>query len=80
MREVHEHKQATAAQQASEDRHSQYQQLLLDLSTTFINLPLNEVDEAIHTALGQISHFTETDRAYLFRYDFEHSTATNTQH
>ena len=78
MREIHEHKQATAARQASEHRHSQYQQLLLDLSTTFINLPLNEVDEAIHTALGQISHFTEADRAYLFRYDFEHSTATNT--
>ena len=78
MREIHEHKQATAARQASEHRHSQYQQLLLDLSTTFINLPLDEVDEAIHTALGQISHFTEADRAYLFRYDFEHSTATNT--
>jgi diguanylate cyclase (GGDEF)-like protein/PAS domain S-box-containing protein len=55
-----------------------HQQLLLDLSTTFINLPLAQVDVAIQSALGKMAHFVNADRAYLFSYDFERRIATNT--
>ena len=78
MREIHAHKQATAALLAQLNRQNQYQELLLHLSSTFINVPLDRVDEAIHTALGQMANFTQADRAYLFRYDFGANTTSNT--
>ncbi len=55
-----------------------YRDLLLELSTEFINLPLNKINVAIKEALSKIAKFVEVDRAYIFDYDFNDKTLTNT--
>lgn len=59
-------------------RYNQYLQLLLNLSSTLMNLPLSERDDTIQTALGDMAAFSRADRAYVFRYDLEQHTASNT--
>ena len=57
---------------------AQLRELLLELATRFINLPLDDHDEAINDALARIGHFVDADRAYVFRYDFQANAARNT--
>ncbi len=59
-------------------RQSEYRQLILELSTAFINLPLDRVDAEVRAALGRIGEFLDADRAYIFAYDFDAGTASNT--
>ncbi|MDO9224559.1 MAG: EAL domain-containing protein [Pseudomonadota bacterium] len=56
----------------------EYQELLLALSTSFINLPLEQIDSAIQDGLGKMAQFVSADRAYLFDYDFAQGTTSNT--
>jgi PAS domain S-box-containing protein len=50
----------------------QLQQLLVEISGTYINLPLERVDASIQTSLRQLAGFVEADRVYVFDYDLEH--------
>jgi PAS domain S-box-containing protein len=70
----------TARKQAEEDllQQSLLQKILMDIATTYINLPLEEVDQAIQTALKDLGEFVEADRAYIFDYDFPGGICTNT--
>lgn len=52
--------------------------LLFRLASRFINLPLDQMDEAIDAALGDMGVFVGADRAYLFAYDTQANSATNT--
>ena len=45
----------------------EFQQLIADMSAQFINLPTDAVDDAIRTALTQIGHTLDLDRATFFR-------------
>lgn len=55
-----------------------FENLILNLSTQFINLPPGEVGSAIEEALKAIGNFTGVDRAYLFTYsqDYELMSCT----
>lgn len=55
-----------------------FRELIHHLSLKFINLPFQDIDRAINDALRDIGQYFKTDRTYLFRYDFLHSTAHNT--
>ena len=66
-----------AVQQARE-RLNDFVLLLFRLASRFINLPLHRMDEAIDAALGDMGVFVGADRAYLFAYDPQAGTATNT--
>jgi PAS domain S-box-containing protein len=57
---------------------SDLQKLLIDLSSDYINLPINEIETAISLSLKKIGEFVGADRAYVFDYDFQNKTATNT--
>ncbi len=54
------------------------QKILMDIATTYINLPLEEVDQSVQTALRNLGEFVEADRAYIFDYDFSGGICTNT--
>jgi len=54
------------------------QQLILHISTDFINLFPGEVDKKIKEALKQIGEFTESDRSYVFLLNRSLNTMTNT--
>jgi len=55
-----------------------FQTLLLQLAASFITLPLESVDAAIHDALEKMARFVGADRAYVFAYDFLSGSASNT--
>ncbi len=60
---------------------NEYRELLLELSTSFINSSLIDDDEREVThALEKMANFLKVDRAYLFEYDPTHQTLTNTHH
>jgi signal transduction histidine kinase/DNA-binding response OmpR family regulator len=54
------------------------QQILIDISSKYINMDLLELEKNVQQSLGQLSHFVEADRAYIFEYNFEEGTASNT--
>ncbi|MCU0407755.1 MAG: ATP-binding protein [Bacteroidales bacterium] len=57
---------------------SEFRKLLMDLSAGFINIPVRDIPGAIRISLQKIGTFVEADRAYVFEYDFENNTGTNT--
>lgn len=81
VHEMRENDKLLHAQKIIEKRlHKQnkYQKLLLELSTSFINLPLDQIDHAINVALKKMALLAKADRAYIFSYDWDALTNTNT--
>lgn len=60
------------------DRQLRFQKLLMSISTTYINADLSDIDQLIERSLKQIGEFVESDRSYIFSYDFNKGTTTNT--
>lgn len=54
------------------------QKVLIDIASTYINLDLSEVDNAINSSLRQMGLFVQADRSYIFDYDFNNFTTSNT--
>ncbi|EKB50804.1 GAF domain-containing hybrid sensor histidine kinase/response regulator [Cecembia lonarensis] len=54
------------------------QQILIDISTKYINMDPKDLDKNVQGSLGQLAKFVEADRAYIFEYNFETYTASNT--
>ena len=46
----------------------EFEQLVSFISTQFINLPLERIDDGINGALGIIGRFSDVDRSYLFQF------------
>lgn len=55
-----------------------YTQVLLNISSSLINLPVDRFAEAIDGALARMAEFSRSDRAYIFSYDFAARTTSNT--
>ena len=54
------------------------QRILMNISSTYINIPLSEIDIAINKSLEELCRFVEADRAYILEYDWEKQTCSNT--
>jgi PAS domain S-box-containing protein len=54
------------------------QKLLLELASSFINVPLKDVDKAINSALAYTGEHFGVDRSYIFDYDWEKRICINT--
>ena len=52
--------------------------ILMNLATTFINVPLEKIDEALGEMLEKIGRFTEVDRVYIFQHNHDRKTTSNT--
>jgi PAS domain S-box-containing protein len=57
---------------------SDLRKLLIDLSSSFINLPVKEIEPAIKQSLCNIGEFVGADRSYVFDYDVNSNTVSNT--
>jgi len=55
-----------------------FQKVLIDISTTYINLDTDQLDAAIQNSLNDLGSFVNADRAYVFQYDFKANTTSNT--
>lgn len=47
---------------------SEFEQLLTSLSTRFINLPIDSIDEGLEQALGEVGRYTGVDRCFVYQY------------
>lgn len=55
-----------------------FQRVLMELATGFINISLDNYSWGIQSALEKAGSFTQVDRAYMFDYDFEKGVMNNT--
>lgn len=54
------------------------QDLLISISTKYINADLSDIDQLVTKSLRQIGEFVDADRSYIFTYNFINYTTSNT--
>ena len=54
------------------------QRLLMHLAKDFINLPLENLNTALHRMLKAVGEFFKVDRVYIFEHDYTRRVTTNT--
>jgi PAS domain S-box-containing protein len=59
------------------ERKANLQRLLVKISSDYINIPLNEVENSINKSMAEIGAFVQVDRVYVFDYDYENETTSN---
>jgi len=59
-------------------RQTRLQEMLMNISATYINLPLEKLEGAVQRSLEELGRFVEADRFYVFSYDFAGGTCSNT--
>ncbi len=57
---------------------SALQDVLINISTKYINVSTENIDDALHEALTEMSLFVSADRAYIFEYDLKNGITNNT--
>ena len=70
----------TAAEKAKRemDQMTSFKQIMLNITTEYINAPISKIDNVINTSLREIAQFSSADRAYVFKYDFENEICSIT--
>ena len=53
------------------ERMSKIQNLLMQVSTEYINAPVSDINRLINQSLSDIASFSSADRAYVFEYNYE---------
>lgn len=64
--------------QLEQQLHTELLELLVETANAFINLPAEHFNSEIHRSLQKLGSFVKADRFYIFSYDFEKQTASNT--
>lgn len=54
------------------------QDLLISISTKYINADLSNIDKLVTKSLKQVGEFVAADRSYIFSYEFINNTTSNT--
>jgi PAS domain S-box-containing protein len=54
------------------------QQLLMEIATNYINIPAEKINETKSHTLQRLARFVSADRAYIFEYDYQNKTCSNT--
>ncbi len=54
------------------------QAILMKIAAKYINIGLSEVEDTLKLSLGEMATFVEADRAYIFDYDWDEGTCSNT--
>ncbi|WP_420579830.1 PAS domain S-box protein [Reichenbachiella sp.] len=57
---------------------NEMQNLLMLISSKYINTPLADVDGVIQNSLREIGEYVQADRSYLFEFDYINRTISNT--
>lgn len=57
---------------------TQLRELLMEISSGFINIPLDKVEGSVNEALAKMGQFVHADRSYTFDYDWEKEVCHNT--
>ncbi|EON78434.1 hypothetical protein ADIS_1045 [Lunatimonas lonarensis] len=54
------------------------QNILVEMALTYINMAVSDVNQSLEKSLKTLGEFTGADRAYIFSYNWEEETYTNT--
>jgi len=54
-----------------------FQRILVEVSSKYINIPIESVNSSIDDSLARIGKFVDVDRVYVFDYNFENQTSSN---
>ena len=60
------------------DQMTSFKEIMLNITTEYINAPISQIDKVINTSLFEIAQFSSADRAYVFKYDFENEICSIT--
>lgn len=60
------------------DQEVKLQEVLIDIASTYINLNPKDVENTINQSLQKMGLFVSSDRAYIFDYNFDNETTSNT--
>ena len=60
------------------DQELKLQEALIDIASTYINLDPKDVENTINRSLEKMGLFVAADRSYIFDYDFDKATTSNT--
>ncbi len=60
------------------EQYSRLQALMIKISSTYINIELEKVDQVVQESLREMAEFVDADRAYIFDYDFVKNVCSNT--
>jgi PAS domain S-box-containing protein len=60
------------------DNEIKLQDALIDIASTYINLESKDLELIINSSLEKMGRFVKADRAYIFDYDFNLQTTSNT--
>lgn len=66
------------ASQKTIEKQLKLQQIMIDISSTYINMDIKDLEKNIQHSLEQLAQFVEADRAYIFVYDHENQIGVNT--
>ncbi len=53
------------------------QKMLMDMSSNYINIPIDQVGYTINESLKELGEFVSADRCYVFGYDFSEQIMSN---
>lgn len=56
-------------------QHAEFERTILSFAQDFINIPLEEIHDAIQNAMGKMAEYYQADEATVFRYDWENECA-----
>ena len=57
---------------------SHLQEILMKIASTYINVPLGEMEDTIRQSLVELAAFARADRVYIFEYDWDRQFGSNT--
>lgn len=60
------------------NQQTRLRELLMTISTDFINVPLENMDETVKLSLEMLGNFVAADRSYIFEYDWQKNVCNNT--
>jgi PAS domain S-box-containing protein len=56
---------------------AKFQRILVEISSKYINIPIDSVNTSIDESLARIGNFVDVDRVYVFDYNYEKQTSSN---
>lgn len=60
------------------DQEIEIQNLLIKMASTYVNIDLKDIESNINNSLAEIGSFVNADRSYIFEYDKDLITSSNT--
>lgn len=67
----------TVRREAASKTDHEFISYLIEIATSYINIPLEEIELSIQNSLNRIGSFTKSDRAFIFKYDWDKNICLN---